>query len=410
MGKTSKNRRGGHSAVRRSGSGSGVPASVSLSTFRASRALDALAPAFVQWFDDGTPGAAAVAMQCLKQVEGVLGRYLESPAARYVTALDPFALAIAVADEIGAEASGPGGVENAENAEMPLWSQRLSMPTLTSWPKPADGLAPQSSWPESVSSSTRFRRIWTERTASTFRRFRRMRRWPCSQEYRSSNGPPHCCAGSETGSPVTGTGALRLRDVEAAAACVGVTVTGSTKRGDPADAVPTVQSMYQVPLLAQMWAALEAAELIDLKPTKVVPFEDYGHFLTGSVSEQLDEFRVFTACFLEQAVLRHDPDQPWGKIIAAVQASVLMAAATPEPPLLQRVLAAPDHAPEAEKRLAGVLTEIAIGRLEALAELGLVTIDTHFRVPSALIGCVADTFDIPWVLSELGIGDASDDF
>jgi hypothetical protein len=52
---------------------------------------------------------------------------------------------------------------------------------------------------------------------------------------------------------------------------------------------------------------------------------------------------------------------------------------------------------------------MAISRLEALAELGLLTIDTHFRVPPALIGCVADTFDNPWVLADLGLGEAPDD-
>jgi hypothetical protein len=56
--------------------------------------------------------------------------------------------------------------------------------------------------------------------------------------------------------------------------------------------------------------------------------------------------------------------------------------------------------------MAGALTRAAIGRLEALAELGLLTIDTHFRVPPALIGCVADTFDNDWVLADLGLREA----
>jgi hypothetical protein len=141
----------------------------------------------------------------------------------------------------------------------------------------------------------------------------------------------------------------------------------------------------------------------------VVPFEDSGRFLSGDASGKLEEFHIFASCFLEQAVLRHDPEQPWERTIAALQASILMAAATPEPPLLERVLAAPDHAPEAEKTMAGLLARLAVDRLEALAELGLLTIDTHFRVPRALIGCVANTFDNPWVLADLGLGETSDD-
>ncbi|MGX1160773.1 hypothetical protein RKD54_001682 [Pseudarthrobacter sp. SLBN-100] len=42
-----------------------------------------------------------------------------------------------------------------------------------------------------------------------------------------------------------------------------------------------------------------------------------------------------------------------------MQLSVLLAAATAEPPLVERVLAAPDHAPEAEKTMAELLTKIA---------------------------------------------------
>jgi hypothetical protein len=56
-----------------------------------------------------------------------------------------------------------------------------------------------------------------------------------------------------------------------------------------------------------------------------------------------------------------------------------------------------------------LLTKVAMGRLEELAELGLLTIDTHFRVPSVLIRCVADTFDDPPLLAELGLEDSVDD-
>ena len=47
-----------------------------------------------------------------------------------------------------------------------------------------------------------------------------------------------------------------------------------------------------------------------------------------------------------------------------------------------------------------------MGRLEELAELGLLTIDTHFRVPPAIIRCVADAFDDPSLLAELGLGES----
>lgn len=59
--------------------------------------------------------------------------------------------------------------------------------------------------------------------------------------------------------------------------------------------------------------------------------------------------------------------------------------------------------------MADLLTRTAVGRLETLAELGLLTIDTHFRVPPALVGCIADVFDSEYVLAGLGLGKAVDD-
>jgi hypothetical protein len=76
---------------------------------------------------------------------------------------------------------------------------------------------------------------------------------------------------------------------------------------------------------------------------------------------------------------------------------------------VERVLAAADHAPEAEKRMADLLARVAVAGLEALAELGLLTIDTHFRVPPAIVGCVADVFDHDYVLVYLGLEQAPDD-
>ena len=395
--KSSKKRR-----VAKGPAGNHTSGSVSLSSFRASRALDALAPAFVHWFDDGTPGAAAAAVQYLKLIEPVLGRYLDKAAAPDVTNLEQVSLALAISEEIAAAAGvAATGLPDVEHAAFIVDAVHAYVGFLSEtgrWTGTAeqlgnvldffDGLAEENDEPRlidipEVSQETALK-VFSE--LPLIRRAVALVRW------------------IGDGKPVTGTGALRLRDVEAAAACVGVTVRGANKGSATSDGVPAVRSMYEVPLLAKMWAALEAAELIAIKATKVVPFDSEG-FLAGDAPEQLDEFAMFVSCFLEQSVLRHDPDQPWEKLISAMQTALLLAASTPEPPSLERVLAAPDHAPEAEKSMTALLTRVAMSRLEALAELGLLTIDTHFRVPPALIGSVADTFDNPWVLAELGLGD-----
>jgi hypothetical protein len=415
MSKNSKNRRTGKGPAAKSGHGSQASGSVSLSTFRAGRALDALTPAFVQWFDDGSPGAATAALECLKQVEPVMGRYLDSTAAVEVTGFEPVPLAIAISDEVAATADDSAAeLSDVENAVFVVDAVHAYVEFLSEtgrWSGSAGQLAGVMEFFDTIAEDDDgpgyidVPDIPEEQALEVFSGLPLIQRATALLRWIGD------------GRPVTGTGALRLRDIEAAAACVGVTVRGDTKRADSArpgtagsaDSVPTVRSMYEVPLLAQMWAALEAAELIEITSTKVVPFEDSEDFLAGGTSERLEEFFIFTACFLEQAVLRYDPEQPWERILAGLQASILIAAATADPPLLERVLAAADQAPEAEKKMAGLLTSLAVGRLEALAELGLLTIDTHFRVPPALIGCVADTFDNDWVLADLGLGEAPDD-
>ncbi|WP_427007359.1 plasmid pRiA4b ORF-3 family protein [Pseudarthrobacter sp. H2] len=414
MSKNSRNRHKGKGPAGKGGPGSQASGSVSLSTFRAGRALDALTPAFVQWFDDGSPGAAAAAVECLKQVEPVMGRYLDGTAAAEVTGFEPVALAIAISGEVAATADSAGELSDVEDAVFVIDAVHAYV----------EFLYETGRWSGSVEQLAGVREFFdTIAEDDDGPGYLDVPDIPEEQALEVFSGLPLIQRATALlrwigdGRPVTGTGALRLREIEAAAACVGVTVRGNTRRADSAlpgtagsaDAVPTVRSMYEVPLLAQMWAALEAAELIEIKATKVVPFEDSEDFLAGGPSERLAEFFIFTACFLEQAVVRHDPDQPWERIIAGLQASILIAAATPDPPLVERVLAAPDHAPEAEKKLADLLTGMAVRRLEALAELGLLTIDTHFRVPPALIGCVADTFDNDWVLADLGLGEAPDD-
>jgi hypothetical protein len=401
LGKNSKNRRSGKGSA-----GQRRPGPVSLSSFRAARALDALAPAYVQWFDDGTPGAGGAALHYLKLMEPTISRYLETSAAPDVTSFDPAALANAVAEEVTAagRAQDPEAGD-AQQAAYIVDSVRSYLEFLSEtgrWTGPAEQLAEALDFFDSLANGDDGQETIEVPDI------------PQEQALAAFTGLPLIQKATALlrwigdGKPVTGTGALRLKDIEEAAACVGVSARGVAKRAGEPDDVPNVRSMYEVPLLAQLWAALEAAELIEIKPTKVVPFEDSGHFLSGSEAEQLDEFIMFTSCFLNQAVLRLDPEEPWEHPLSALQVSILLAAATAEPPSVKRMKTAADRAQEAEKAAVTELTRVAMGRLEELSELGLLTIDTHFRVPPALIGCVVDIFDHPSLLAELGLGAAPD--
>ena len=419
MSKNGRNRHKGKGTAGKSGAGSPASGSVSLSTFRVGRALDALTPAFVQWFDDGTPGAASIALGCLKTVENVLGRYMDSTAAAEVTEFEQVPLAIAIAEEVAASADDSAdpsavGMADVENAVFVVTAVHAYVGFLSDtgrWSGSAEQLAGVMDFFDDIAEDDDEPGLIDVPYIAEQEAFEALSGLPL---IRRATALLQWIGDSR---PVTATGALRLRDIEAAAACVGVAVRGGPKQtpstpqgtAGQADDVPTVRSMYEVPLLTQIWNALEAAELIEIKSTKVVPFPDSAGFLTGSDSERLDEFSLFTMCFLEQAVLGFDPEQPWERILAGLQTSILISAATADPPSLERVLASAQHAPATEKAMTELLTSMAVGRLEALAELGLLTIDTHFRVPPALIRCVADVFDDDRLLEALGLEEGPED-
>lgn len=428
MTKNSKNRRSGNPA----GTGHSDSRSAhapSLSSFRAGRAVDALTPAFVRWFDDGTPGAAGSALECLAQVKNVMGRYMERTAAADVTCIDPVPLALAVSDEITALAVAAGGDPadgDGDDVDQAVY-------TVTAVQAFAEFLAETERWSGSEGQLAELRDFFDGLAGDD--RGNGGVGWslidvpaiPAPDALAALSRLPLIQRATALlqwigdGKPVTATGALRLREIEAAAACVGVIVRGSAKRTaslteDPlpgftgaADRVPTVRSMYEVPLLAQLWNALVDAEMIEVSSTKVVRSAASDVFVAGGTAERLEELEFFVEQFLEAAVLGCDWEQPWERLIAGMQASILLAAATPEPPLKERVLAAAKSAPDEEKMMVGVLTDVVVSRLEALAELGLMTIDTHFRVPTAVIGCVAGVFDDEVVLSDLGLQPAPDE-
>lgn len=416
----SKNSRNRHKA-KGGASGSRASAPQSLSAVRADRAVDALTPAFVRWFEEVSPGSAVAALECLEPIKAVLGRYMDSTAAADVTNLDPFGLSVAVSDEILATLDDTGDVADAtageggafESSTYVVHSVGAFVEFLVEtgrWSGSEDQLAAVMDFLDTTGADDDgggFVVVPDLPDAEALAAFSRL---PLIQRVTALLQ----WIGAEK--PVTATGALRLRDIEAAAACVGVVVRGGTKQsgsplpgpGGSADHVPTVRSMYEVPLLALLWNVLEAAELIEIKSAKVVPSAEAGVFQTGGTSERLGELVFIVDLFLETAVLGGDPAQPWEKLVSSLQASILLAAASADPPETARIMATPDLVPPAERAMADMLTGVAMTRLDGLAELGLLTIDTHIRVPPALIRCIANVFDDDWVLADLGLGETPD--
>jgi hypothetical protein len=403
-----RNKRKGPAGTGRSGEGGSSPAS--LSSFRAGRAVDSLAPAFVRWFDDGAPGAAATALDCLAAIESVMGRYMDRVAAADLTRLDPVILADALAADLAATAADDDDDDRGEFVIAAVHGFVDFLADTERWSGPAEQLADVIDLLNALLGETEDWRLVDVPVISDDDALKVFSELPLIR------GTTALLQWIGDAKPVTGTGALRTKDIEAAAACVGLKARGGPKQAGVPQAgdgglekpVPTVRSMYEVPLLAQVWEALARTELIKIGSTKATPSPATAVFLAGGTPDRLEELVFFVDQFLSASVLGYDPEQPWEVLVAATVASILLAAASADPPRRDAVLDPRTGASPEERATVESLKAAAMSQLEALAGQGILTIDTHFRVPPALVRCIASTYEDATVLEDLGLLDIPD--
>jgi hypothetical protein len=393
-GKGNRNRSGD---PRKSAAGQ-APASLGL--YRVERRLAAVTPDFVDWYAESL-GPAEEAMACLDIVKAVAATYSEVTGEPGVTEFEPLALGDMM-DEI--EAADP------DEALMVFAVFHLFI----------DFLHETGKWTGSEEDYVVVHSLLAEQEPELEMPLVKVPRLPEAEETEFFAALPLIQRARALmewlgeGKQVTATAVLRLKDIEAAAACVGVAARGGRNRptsdegmlpglsdlpGEPAtDKVMMVQSMHDVPVLSPLWQTLVASGAIEIRSTRAVPHRPGTGLLEGTGRDHLEECRVFVSRFLQQAVVGTDEDQPWEVASTFMQAAALTAACTEEPPLLERFLDAESRAPEEEKHLARLVTRISYSRLQKLAELGLVELDSHIRVPQPLIRCVAealqDDFDL----------------
>ncbi|MGN7250178.1 hypothetical protein [Arthrobacter sp. SAFR-014] len=408
MSKSSRNRNKRKGPAGTGGSPARGSSPASLSSFRAGRAVDSLAPAFVRWFDDGAPGAAATALDCLAAIESVMGRYMDRVAAADLTRLDPAILADALAADLAVTEA-----DDDDRGEFVIAAVHGFVDFLADtdrWSGPVEQLADVVELLNALLGETDDWRLVDVPVISDDDALKVFSELPLIQRTTA------LLQWIGDAKPVTGTGALRTKDIEAAAACVGLKARGGPKQAGVPQAgnggserpVPTVRSMYEVPLLAQVWEALARTELIKVGSTKAAPSPATAVFLAGDTPDRLEELVFFVDQFLSASVLGYDPEQPWEVLVAATVASILLAAASADPPRRDTVLDPRTGASPEERATVEALKAAAMGQLEALAEQGILTIDTHFRVPPALVRCIASTYEDAAVLEDLGLLDIPD--
>lgn len=207
------------------------------------------------------------------------------------------------------------------------------------------------------------------------------------------------------GRDVTSTGALRLKDIAGAGAAIGLRVTGVRIEAWDDLAMMPVKKMSDAPRLMEFWQALEAADLIEIGSTRVWLTSEAEEFI-GDDDQPADPFWTlsnFTKQFIGISINGVEESRdPWILQAAAIETAVLVKATTDSPPTEATIQSSVEQlldSPEAR----GIIS-LMLARLEYLAELGIITMDTHIKVVPALVESLAD------VLNEALNDDDDDDF
>ncbi|MDQ0093354.1 IS1096 element passenger TnpR family protein [Paeniglutamicibacter psychrophenolicus] len=382
-------------------SGSGTAGSrrgsaVSLGAFRAEKLLALLTPGFIEWFKE-VEGPEEDARGCLKVVGVVLGELLQAAPASSATS---FTLEDAVHAFEALEEVFGDDVELLIDAlhvyvdfldENDLWTGTEGELAAVHDLVGGGSEIPFPDLPEILVPEI-----------------------PLDQELAAFEAMPLISRTSAllewvgTGKSVTSTGVLRLADIEAAAACVGVKARG--QRQAPrrnAEALPgldmpnleevdepvlVVRSMNDVPELAMLWNSLLDAELIDVRATKVVPLAGTGFEPGANDSRKLETYRdlaTITLQGLEDEILDVGP---FGSALWMMHKAVFTIGCSSEPMPVDRFDLDEDLEPDDEAYLANAMANAALGMFRELEKLGLVSIDTHVRVPRHLRQIVKTVF------------------
>ncbi len=199
------------------------------------------------------------------------------------------------------------------------------------------------------------------------------------------------------GKDVTGTGVLRLKDIEGAAGAVGVKARGKKTGKGPlsedegaAEADPEsfeVGSMHEVPVLREIWAALVDIDGLSIGSTRAAPGAAVESWNALGLDSRLQIRREFLTVFLASAVMESGSMWEEGPRDNATLARVLLRGATGEPVSVDELKSA-----AANESVGSALSAFeairALRELATLADLGLVDVGTHYTVPPAVIQCV----------------------
>jgi hypothetical protein len=174
--------------------------------------------------------------------------------------------------------------------------------------------------------------------------------------------------------------------------------------GQP-DAPLEVSTMFDVPVLREIWTALVGAGLITLSSTRAVPGPAAAAWNSTKLEERLDMRRMLSVVLLVRVL--SESDDAWDRETVSETLCTILAYGTTDDPVpvaqLESLAAMDPDGPfaddtdladpePAESGLEDIYASFAAveaqQRLSLLAELGLVEAKTDYRVPPVAVQCV----------------------
>lgn len=371
---------------------------VSLGAFRAEKLLAPMTPGFVQWFER-SGGEAAEALACLKVIGVVLTEFLQVDAVPSITA---FTTDEAVRAFDALEAVLGEDTDMAADAfhlyidflgEMGLWTG-----TDQDYDAVHDFVDEEAQFPVPEFPEIMVPRIPEAEELAAFEAMPLISQVGALLEWIG------------TGKKVTSTGVLRLSDIEAAAASLGVKARGQRqgKQRSDAPALPgfeslevkdaeettlVVRSMNDVPELEMMWRCLQEAELIEVGSTKAVPRQGHGFEADSTPARRVETYRKTATSILQRFEDEIRDAGPLGTPIGMLRRAVLTMGCTETPMPMEKFELDEDLDPDGEEYLTNLLANASLGMFTVLEELGLLSLDTHVRVPKHLWGSLKTVFE-----------------
>ncbi|WP_205786815.1 plasmid pRiA4b ORF-3 family protein [Specibacter cremeus] len=200
------------------------------------------------------------------------------------------------------------------------------------------------------------------------------------------------------GREVTGTGVLRLKDIEEAAACVGDNLVGRRRyepRGDP-DAPRVVTTMLDAPRLMSYWKALANCGLIQIGATTVRPGPDAATVLAAAnepgqaaaTPEAVAAVRATRAVALSfyHEILFEEPEWLFQAELQTLATGLFVAASSATPPNTKALLGAAMDKLQLEQLTPKSLRQ----SIRAWADEGLLILGDRAVVPPVLRQMVLD--------------------